>query len=126
MVFTFYWYRHLSSSVRWNGNFSRQFSINQGVRQGALLSPLFYSIYINDFLVQLETQNLGLSIDTIYCGVLAYVDDIALIATSTEDLQTMINRCVSYGSLWRYSFNACKSAIMVRGESQRPHQDGIN
>ena len=115
----FYWYKHLSSSVRWNGNFSRQFPINQGVRQVALLSPLFYSIFINDFLVQLEIPNLGLFIDSIYCGVLVYADDIALIATSAEDLQTMINRCVSYGFLWRYSFNASKSVIMVRGESHR-------
>ncbi len=65
MILLFYWYKHLSSSVRRNGNFSRQFPINQGVRQVALLSPLFYSIFINDLLVQLEIQNLGLFIDSI-------------------------------------------------------------
>lgn len=55
---------------------SRSFPIKQGVREGALLSPLFYSIFINDLLVELKKQELGVSIGPIYSGVLAYVDDI--------------------------------------------------
>ncbi len=36
-----YWYRHLSSRVRWKGVLSRPFNILQRVKQGALLSPIF-------------------------------------------------------------------------------------
>ena len=38
---------------------SDAFPILQGVRQGAPISPLFYSIFINDLLHQLSIASLG-------------------------------------------------------------------
>ena len=67
-----FWYRNLRSSVKWGDKLSRSFAIRQGVRQGALLSTLIYSIYINDLLVEMESQHLGVCIGQLYCGILAY------------------------------------------------------
>ncbi len=57
-----YWYKHLKSRVCWKGVLSRPFNILQGVK---LLSPIFYSVNINDPLVQLENSQMGMSIDGI-------------------------------------------------------------
>ena len=40
------WYSSMSSSVLWYSNISRKFSLQQGVRQGSILSPLLYSIFL--------------------------------------------------------------------------------
>ena len=86
-----FWYQQLTSVVRWEANVSRSFSILQGVYQGALLSPLLYAIFINDLLIELSCSKVGVSIGPIYYGYPTYADDMALLATSQNDLQTMID-----------------------------------
>ena len=53
------WYDHSTCSVLWNGKPSWTISISQGVKQGGVLSPLLYSLYVNDLLVDLENSGLG-------------------------------------------------------------------
>ena len=65
------------------------FPILQGVQQGVLLSLLFYSIFINDLLHQLECSKFGVSIVPIYCGSPTYADDMCLLAASPSDLQAI-------------------------------------
>ena len=109
------WYNCQSSSVLWNSSTSRQFSIKQGVRQGAILSPLLYSIYVDELLAKLTASGLGISISGVYCGAPMYADDLALISDSAAELKLMLNIVDSYSSYWRYSINAQKSAILVFG-----------
>ena len=78
--------------VRWQDRYSRQFRVSQGVRQGALLSPLFYATFVNDLLTILESHKLGISIGSVYCGVLAYADDFALISNDNNELQAMLDQ----------------------------------
>ena len=87
------------------------------MRQGAVLSPLLYSLYINDLLFQLETVPEPLHIDNIFCGAPTYADDIALIACSPSTLQNMIDIAADYAKKWLYSFGIDKSVIIVLGES---------
>lgn len=75
-----YWYRNLTASVLWQGRTSRSFPVSQGVRQGAVLSPTLYAIFINDLLMELENLSLGISLSQIYCGCPAYADDTLLLA----------------------------------------------
>ena len=42
-----YAYVNQSGSVEWNGAFSPSFSILNGVRQGGILSPPFFAVYID-------------------------------------------------------------------------------
>ena len=44
----------MSSKVKWHGELSDKFSIRQGVRQGAILSPDLYKMYVNLLLDDLK------------------------------------------------------------------------
>ena len=79
----------------------RKYWIKQGVKQGAVLSPLLYSLFVNDLLVELEQSGLGMRMDNIFCGAPMYADDLALIASSPEDLQSMIDIVAQYATKWR-------------------------
>ena len=111
------WYKTSSCSFTWNHAISSSFPIHQGVRQGAILSPLLYSIFVDELLELLTTSGLGVSIDTIYCGAPMYADDLALVADSPEELQAMLNIVCTYAGKWHYNLNAGKSFVMIFGES---------
>ena len=111
------WYYDLSSSVLWYAQTSDSFPVRQGVFQGAVLSPLLYSIFVNDLLAQLQSSGFGLSINNTYFGALMYADNLALLSNSCFMLQAMLSITYDYAIRWRYSFNAAKSAVLVFGES---------
>ena len=111
------WYTSSTSAVLWNSRTPRSFRIHQGVRQGAILSPLLYSSFVYGLLDQLSASGHGVYIDDAFCGAPMYADDLALISDSAEDLQSMLDITSNYALLWCYQFNASKSAILVFGES---------
>ena len=57
-------YRRQTVNVLWNGHYSREFSIRNGVRQGAVISPLFFSFYMNI----LRNSGSGCYVDGSYAG----------------------------------------------------------
>ena len=48
--------------IRWKNSDSRPYEVEQGVRQGGILSPLLYKLYINDLLILLEKKSMGMKI----------------------------------------------------------------
>ena len=45
--------------VRWNDMLSDEFGVTNGVRHGGILSPLLFSIYIDELLCKLQNSGLG-------------------------------------------------------------------
>ena len=43
----FYWYQHQIMSVRWGCSISKGFNVTNGVRQGGVLSPKLFNVYID-------------------------------------------------------------------------------
>lgn len=123
------WYSSSSCCVLWKGQLSCSITLSQGVKQGAILSPLLYSIFVDDLLVALENSGLGIHIGDLYCGAPMYADDLALAASAPEELQAMLNMVAHYAHTWRYRLNPSKSCIMVVGRRKPPnfvfHLDGI-
>ena len=70
------------------------FNVLIGVKQGGILSMLFYACFINDLLINLSLCMLGCSINKMKCGCIAYADDLAISALHQPCMQRMIN--VSY------------------------------
>ena len=95
------WYDHSTCSVLWNGKPSGTIisNISEGVKQGGILSPLLYNLYVNDLLVELENSSLGARLGNIYTGAPMYADDLALIATSPEELQGMLDVVQEYAQM---------------------------
>lgn len=107
------------TSIKWNGLISNPFPVHQGVRQGGILSTELYKVYINDILDQLENSGLGSYIGNIYCGSPTCADDVALVANSPSDLQSMISTVENYSIQEKYKLQPTKSLVLKNVPSTR-------
>ena len=79
-LFLYTWYNSLSAMVRWNGQYSTSFSITTGTRQGSLLSPYLFNIFLDNLLVELYETDIGVRVGTCKFNSYAYADDITLLS----------------------------------------------
>ena len=109
-----------------DGEQSRWFRVEKGLRQGCPLSPLLYSIYVMGMVEKLEEEGLGVKEGEYWCGALLYADDIVLLAESSDELQRMLNLMGQYSEQWKFTFNASKSKTMVVGATSDSRSWRIN
>ena len=98
-------YSNQSAKVRWNNIYSQQFSISNGVKQGAVLSAILYCVYVNDLYRLLRKKKYGCWVRGEYCGVVGYSDDILLLAPSINALKEMIKTCEDYANVHNLQFS---------------------
>ena len=80
----------LRCHVKWNGCFSSWFSINAGVRQGGVLSPDLYCLYVDELISILKKSGVGCHVNKIFAAALFNADDMAVLAPSVKGLQTLL------------------------------------
>ena len=74
------WYKRLDIVIKWNGIIHKQsyFKVSRGTRQGSIISPVLFNIFLSDLMVQLSESKFGMRIgDNLYSSF-AYADDISL------------------------------------------------
>ena len=78
-------YSNQTCYVRWKNVVSSGFHMGNGTRQGGVLSPLLFSIYIRDLLGAVTSSGVGCFGDQCV-NILAYADDMVLLAPSWHAL----------------------------------------
>ena len=119
------WYSSLYCHVKWGDCYSEWFFVSAGVRQGGVLSPDFYSIYIDDLIKELLSLNVGCYFLAIFAAALFYADDMAILAPSVKGLTTLLTVCDKYCAEWDVCLNAKKSKILIFGRKLDSVQDII-
>ena len=74
--------------VKWSRCISDYFSISNGVRQGRILSPKLFSVYVDDLSDKLVKSKVGCSIDNLVMNHFMYADDICFMAPSRSSCFT--------------------------------------
>lgn len=72
-------YTYSNVRVAWGRIVSDYFSVANGVKQGAVLSPVLFCVYIDDLLLLLAKSGYGCYIGANFIGAFAYADDIVLV-----------------------------------------------
>ena len=90
------------------------FKVEQGVYQGCSLSPILFSVFINNLLIAVKQTGLGIQLSSgKRVGGMLFADNFVGIIDSKESLQNLIDIVYSYCSKWRLRANVSKSAEMV-------------
>ena len=106
-------YTHAQSSVLLNGQLGDWFFITVGVRQGCLLSPTLFLIFLEHIMLNaLVNWKSSESIGGRELSNLRFANDIDLIAGSAEELQRLTNRLYEETRKLGMEISAEKSKVM--------------
>ena len=69
------------------GNTVFHLSVANGMRQGGILSPILFTVYIDELLQRLTNIGVGCHWKGMFAGCLCYADDLALLASFAHALR---------------------------------------
>jgi hypothetical protein len=107
----FFWYSNEIMYVQWNCVCSAVFGKCNGVRQGSPLSPLLFSLYIDDLLCKIHNSDVGCKLFGMRANVIGYADDIVLMAPSWAALQCLLDLASGEADKIDMSFNSKKNKM---------------
>ena len=108
-------------AIKYGNQRSKFFEFNRGVRQGCILSPLLFNLYLNEFPHLLESHDTdpvklpnGEALNCLF-----YADDLVLISTSAAGLQKQINILQQYCEKWLLTINLKKTKTLIFQKQNR-------
>ncbi len=87
--------------------------ISKGIKQGGVISPILFTIYIDQLLLRLKCKPFGCHIGHNYCGALGYADDIVLLAPTLTNMDSILEICHKFANGYDVLFNSSKSKLIV-------------
>jgi hypothetical protein len=109
-----------SYQVRIDGPRSEAFEIRIGLRQGCVLSPILFDVFINDFVGELPVGPIGINVHagektirTFNLHTLLFADDVAFVASTEEKLQDLLDLFNTWCNKWRMVISVNKSKFMA-------------
>ncbi len=92
---------------------SEPFRVTNGVRQGGILSPYLFNVYMDGLSDKLNMSRYGCITSSRNVNHLMYADDLVLIAPSAKGMRELLHICELYGTEQDIKYNPKKSAILI-------------
>ena len=104
-------YQESYGILRFQNVESEPVEIKLGLKQGCVLSPVLFSLYLADLGRVLENADVGLRIGDIRIPALFFADDM-LIMNEEKDFQDLLHVVGEYASIWKLEFSGEKSVVI--------------
>ena len=99
-----------------DGTISDSFPCEIGTRQGCMISPILFVLYLNEFIKQINRSDCnGIFIDEEHrqVNMLLYADDIVLVGDNIGHIQKLLNNLSIFSRKWGLKVNMVKTKFMV-------------
>ena len=106
-------YNNTHVQIKLENGLTKAFKDNVGVKQGCILSPTLFKIFINDLPEIFGDQCDPTTLFNKKVSCLMFADDVVLVSESREGLQHSLNEIYQYSADWRLTINTEKSKIMI-------------
>ena len=115
-------YQDPSCRIKFKNGLSKSFTSRCGVKQGDVLSPILFNLYINDLVKNLnETQTDPVVMGDISINSLLYADDIILLSSTESGLQKSLDELNKFCSSWKLDVNKEKSKVIIFNSNGKTH-----
>ena len=95
--------------IRWGNTVSSLFLVSNGVKQGRIISPILFNVYMDQLSEKLSASNIEGHIGGKLVNHLCYADDICLISLSSVGMQQLLSICDIYAKEHDLLYNGDKS-----------------
>lgn len=108
-------YSKSKCSIKLNHQRTEFFDYANGVRQGCILSPMLFNLYLNEIPTLLDAENTDpvLLPDGSRLNCLLYADDLVLISHTATGLQTALSTLAQFCSDWLLNINPKKTKVLI-------------
>ena len=106
-------YKNQLIRTRWKGHMSDMFGTINGIRQGGVISPVMFCVYIDELLLRLAENGSGCWVGKHYFGALGYADDLTLLSPSVTGLREMLKICEGFADEYSVKYNAEKTVCVL-------------
>ena len=103
------WYSTQKMHIRWGNTVTSSFLVSNGVKQGGIISPILFNVYMDQLSEKLNASNIGGNIGGKLVNHLCYADDICLISLSSVGMQQLLSICDIYAKEHDLLYNGGKS-----------------
>ena len=119
----FIYYKQSKFKVKYNGKFSDTYQANEGCKQGGILSPFLFNFFMDDLISEILASGIGARYVNLIVAIIAYCDDIILMAGNITHMKQLIEICVNYARKWKIEFNPKKSCCLNLGGFDKKSAD---
>ena len=102
-----------------DGKITTPFPISQGVRQGCVLSPLLFNIFMAGLAKNLSVEESGLKLDSKKVNSLFWADDIVLLTEKREELEKLLKIVSDYCNINKLTINSKKTKCLIFNKTGR-------
>jgi len=108
------WFNIRVTCVKWGSVCSAFFELSCGIRQGCVLSPYLFAVFIDSVVERVRASGIGCYVKFVCVSVILHADDILLIASSVT-IQQLLYVCEAELGWLDIAINVGKSACMRIG-----------
>ena len=119
-------YSNDQAYMKVDGKITKSFPISQGVRQGCVLSPLLFNIFMAGLATKLSADDSGLKLDNKKVNSLFWADDIVLLTETREDLERLLKNVSEYCNLNKLTINCKKTKCLIFNKTGRLIREKIS
>ena len=102
-------YAKAEFSVKLQEGRTPYFDTSVGLKQGCILSPILFSLYINDLVDIFDDECRPVNLDQSKISCLLYADDLVILSESATGLQTYLDKLNDYCNRWNLKINMKKT-----------------
>ena len=112
-------YTNDKACIKVDRQHTEPFDISRGVRQGCVLSPLLFNIFIAGLIKELDLNQAKTMIGGYEIACIAWADDLVLVSENELTLQKMLNTLESYCDENKLQINTDKTKCMTFNKTGR-------
>ena len=98
----------MQNRCKWDNALSESFLIPSGVKQGGVISPRIFIVYVDDLIKRLRKSGLGCHIVFTFVAAILFADKLCLMAPTRKSMQMLLTICEEYCSEYCLTINAKK------------------
>ena len=111
--------------IKVDGKIGKPFKISQGVRQGCVLSPLLFNIFMAGLAKELSNKDSGLKLDSKKINSIFWADDIVLLTENRDELEALLKIVSDYCCKNKLTINCKKTKCLIFNKNGRLSKEQI-